>query len=87
MQLSPSNLPPERSAELLDLLLSELAVQEGSEGLLAWTKVSLPLKNTLLEADARALEAAYVKKLEETALPDIDPAEQLGRVTGRTVSI
>ncbi|MGY4334529.1 hypothetical protein ACVWWG_008946 [Bradyrhizobium sp. LB7.2] len=65
-------LPPDRSAELLDRLLGELAVREGGEDLLAWAKISLPLKNTLLEADARALEAAYQKRLEEAALPDIN---------------
>lgn len=72
----PPVLPPERSAELLDRLLDELGRLEGSEGLLAWAKISLPLKNTLLEADARVLEAAYQKRFEEAALPEIDPAEQ-----------
>ncbi|MBP0115731.1 ERF family protein [Bradyrhizobium vignae] len=71
----PPVLPPEHSAELLDRLLGELTLQEGSEGLLAWAKVSLPLKNTLLEADARVLEAAYQKRLEETALPDTELAD------------
>jgi len=72
----PPVLAPEHSAALLDRLLGELTLQEGSEGLLAWAKISLPLKNTLVEADARALEAAYQRRLEETALPEIDPAEQ-----------
>ncbi|MDF0583791.1 ERF family protein [Bradyrhizobium yuanmingense] len=69
-------LPPERSAELLDRLLDELGRLEGSEGMLAWAKISLPLKDTLLEADARVLEAAYQKRFEEAPLPEIDPAEQ-----------
>jgi hypothetical protein len=69
-------LPPDRSAELLDRLLGELALLEGGEDLLAWAKISLPLKNTLLEADARVLEAAYQKRFEEAALPDLDIAEQ-----------
>lgn len=47
-----------------------------AEGLLAWTKISLPLKNTLLEADARVLEAAYQKRFEEAALPDTYLADQ-----------
>ncbi|UWU67610.1 ERF family protein [Bradyrhizobium sp. NC92] len=72
----PPVLSPERSAELLDRLLGELALPEDSEGLLAWAKISLPLKNTLLEADARVLEAAYQKRFEEAALPDINLAEQ-----------
>lgn len=68
-------LPPDRSAELLDRLLGELAIREGGEDLLAWAKISLPLKNTLLEADARILEAAYQKRFEEAALPDLDTAD------------
>ncbi|MGY3408450.1 hypothetical protein ACVWZV_004563 [Bradyrhizobium sp. GM5.1] len=69
-------LSPERSAELLERLLGELASQEASETLLDWAKISLPLKNTLLAADARMLEAAYQKRFEEVALPDISVAEQ-----------
>ncbi|KYG21658.1 single-stranded DNA-binding protein [Bradyrhizobium sp. AT1] len=69
-------LPPDRSAELLDRLLGELALQEDGEDLLAWAKISLPLKNTLLEADARILEAAYQKRFEEAALPDLDVADK-----------
>jgi hypothetical protein len=38
----PPVLPPERSAELLDRLLGELAVQDDADGLLAWAKTSLP---------------------------------------------
>ncbi|WGR73894.1 MULTISPECIES: ERF family protein [unclassified Bradyrhizobium] len=72
----PPVLPPERSAELLERLLGELASQEAGDGLLAWAKVSLALKNTLLAADARILEAAYQKKLAEAALPDVSRAEQ-----------
>ena len=48
-------MPPEPSAELLERLLGEPALQAGDEGLLAWAKASLPPKNTLLERDARAL--------------------------------
>ncbi|MEY9590256.1 hypothetical protein ABIA06_002547 [Bradyrhizobium yuanmingense] len=80
----PPVLTPEHSAELLNRLLGELTSQEGSEGLLAWAKISLPLKNTLLEGDARALEAAYQERLEEAALPDIDPAEQRNRHEAHT---
>ncbi|MCA1469246.1 ERF family protein [Bradyrhizobium sp. IC3195] len=72
----PPILAPERSAELLDRLLGELTLQQGSDELLAWAKISLPLKNTLLEADARLLEAAYQKRFEEAALPDINVADQ-----------
>ncbi|MCK1359030.1 ERF family protein [Bradyrhizobium sp. 199] len=71
----PPVLPPERSAKLLDRLLGELALHEGNAELLAWARISLPLKNTLLEADARVVEAAYQKRLEDIAVRDVDPAE------------
>jgi hypothetical protein len=66
----------ESSAELLERLLSELARQEGSNELIAWAKASLPLKNTLLEADARTLEDAYQQKREGLALPDLDDEDR-----------
>lgn len=61
----PPILPLERSTELRDRLLDELARQEGGEALLGWAKSILPLKNTLQEADARALEAEYERRTEE----------------------
>ena len=50
---------PQASAELRDRLLSELRPLTSGDDLLNWAKTSLPLKNTLLEADARTVEAAY----------------------------
>ncbi|MDD1529820.1 single-stranded DNA-binding protein [Bradyrhizobium sp. WBOS7] len=72
----PPMLSPERSAELLDRLLGELASREDSDGLLAWAKTSLPLKNTLLEPDARVLEAAYQKRGEQIAPLEFDLTDQ-----------
>jgi hypothetical protein len=69
-------LAPDRSAELLQRLLGELALLGGDEDLLAWAKINLPLKNTLLEPDARVLEAAYQKRAEEAAVWDIDIVDQ-----------
>lgn len=60
-------LDPPRSAELREQLLSQLEALLASEGLLAWAKASLPLKNTLLESDARLVESAYQNKLEDVA--------------------
>jgi hypothetical protein len=57
-------LQPRRSAELREQLLNQLEALRASEALLAWAKVSLPLKNTLLETDARLVEAAYQTKLD-----------------------
>ncbi|MDA9421451.1 ERF family protein [Bradyrhizobium sp. CCBAU 53380] len=82
----PPILPPERSAELRDRLLDELDRQEGGEALLAWTKSILPLKNTLMEADARALEAAYERRNVDSTAPgsqhvyeDADSKPSLGQ--------
>jgi len=72
----PAVLPPERSAVLLDQLLGQLSAQKEDDGLLAWTKISLPLKNTLVEADARVLEAAYQRRIGNTPLTDIHSAVQ-----------
>ena len=58
-----------QSAELRDQLLRQLASPSAIADLLAWAKASLPLKNTLLEADARVVEAAYQAKLEDAAHP------------------
>lgn len=65
---------PQASAELRDRLLGELRSLTGGDDLLSWAMTSLPLKNTLLEADARSVEAAYQKRLEEAALPEISLA-------------
>ncbi|WP_027524846.1 ERF family protein [Bradyrhizobium sp. Ec3.3] len=57
-------LGPPQSAELREQLLSQLAALPPDNDLLTWAKASIPLKNTLLEADARMVEAAYRTKLE-----------------------
>lgn len=64
------------SAELRELLLSQLGGLASDEGLLSWCKASLPLKNTLVEADARLVEAAYHRRLEEVTIPAALIAEQ-----------
>jgi hypothetical protein len=70
-------LGPPQSAELREQLVSQLAALTNSEDLLAWVMASLPRKNTLLEADARVVEAAYRTRLEDTTRPAtsiVDPA-------------
>lgn len=71
----PGLLGPNASAELRQRLLNQLAMQAG-EDLLAWAQVSLPLKNSLLEADARAVEAAYEMRLGDAPLFATRMAEQ-----------
>ncbi|BBC01165.1 MULTISPECIES: ERF family protein [Bradyrhizobium] len=65
-------LGPPQSAELRERLLSQLAVLPPGDDLLTWAKASLQLKNTLLEPDAKLVEAAYQTKLQE--------ADRLGTV-------
>jgi hypothetical protein len=65
----PAILGPPQSADLRNRLLTQLSPLSSSDDLLAWAKASLPLKNTLLEADARAVEAAYETRLEQAAPP------------------
>lgn len=72
-------LEPGRSTELREQLLSQLKALQASETLLAWAKATLPLKNTLLETDARLVECAYQTKLEDlTSSPgiDVEPAAE-----------
>lgn len=84
----PPVLPPERSAELLERLLHELSTQEDNEGLIAWTRANWPLKNTLREADARTLEAAYQARLDclphsqrdDDGPPHTSPAAPIGTI-------
>lgn len=57
-------LAAEDSAALRDQLLVQLEV---TTDLLSWAKTNLPLKNTLLEVDARTIEAAYANRLEPAA--------------------
>lgn len=59
-------LGPLPSAELREQLLSQLAAMPAGGDLLAWAKACLPRKNTLLEPDARIVEAAYQTKLDDT---------------------
>ena len=64
-------LTPLQSAELRERLLGDLGA---AGGLLTWAKASLPVKDTLLEADARLVEAAFERRLEQSAPPPVSEA-------------
>ncbi|MDF0497967.1 ERF family protein [Bradyrhizobium yuanmingense] len=66
--LNQSLRDAQASAELRDRLLGELSSLPSGDDLLNWAKTSLPLKNTLLERDARSIEAAFQTRL-EAAVP------------------
>ena len=66
---SPAPLAPAQSTELCGRLLSELEAIPSGGDLLAWAKTSLPLKNMLLERDARLLEAAFEARVEQVDPP------------------
>ncbi|MCA6104663.1 ERF family protein [Bradyrhizobium australafricanum] len=72
----PAVLGTPESAELRERLLSQLAALPPGDDLLIWAKASLPLKNTLLEPDARLVEAVYLTKLQETDRPVAKTIEQ-----------
>jgi hypothetical protein len=70
----PPVLEAQASAEVRARLLTELAA---AQDLLAFAKASLPIKDTLNEADARAVEEAYQKRLQlETASATSDERGQ-----------
>ena len=69
----PTALDAEKSAELRDRLLQELSTYETDDALAVWAYRSLPLKNTLIEDDAKAVEAAYLAKV--GSFNDPAPAE------------
>ncbi|WP_166294225.1 ERF family protein [Bradyrhizobium sp. 2S1] len=68
----PPLLSLDQSAQLREQMLAELDCLTSENDLLAWAQVGLPRKNTLLVADARALESAYLEKLAavQQVLPD-----------------
>lgn len=53
------------SATLKDKMLAEIANRTSESELLAWAEGSLAKKNTLVEADAQIIEAAYQNQLRE----------------------
>ncbi|MCP1834171.1 hypothetical protein J2R76_002508 [Bradyrhizobium sp. USDA 4532] len=68
-------LGPPQSAALRERLLSQLATLPRGDDLLVWAKASLPLKNTLLEPDAKLVEAAYLANLQEAGrVSMVEPA-------------
>jgi hypothetical protein len=87
---SSATLSVEESAALRDRLLTEIAGLQSQDSATTWACHSLPLKNTMTEADAKLLEKAFEKKLfgwllAETATltsgnasPDSDPASEAG---------
>jgi hypothetical protein len=82
----PAILDPPQSANLRDRLLTQLSALASSDDLLPWAKASLPLKNTLLEADARTVEAAYRRQLDQAAPPGTDMAQDEPLATDQVVT-
>jgi len=64
-------LSSNESASLRDRLVQEISAIASDEALALWAHRSLPLKNTLTQVDAQAVEAAYLAKLSS------DPDSQL----------
>ncbi|UPK40589.1 ERF family protein [Bradyrhizobium sp. 186] len=64
------------SADLRQRLLEQLDGLRDNADLLGWAKTSLPLKNTLLEVDARLVEAAYQTRVEKASPPSASDVER-----------
>ena len=73
-------LSANESASLRDRLVQEISAITTDEALALWAYRSLPLKNTLTQVDAQAVEAAYLAKLSS------DPASQLEFMEDRIAS-
>jgi ERF superfamily protein len=68
-------LAVEKSAELRDRLVSEIAALESHESAVAWASEALPRKNTLTASDARWVETAFA--LKQSAFPASNGGEPL----------
>jgi hypothetical protein len=66
------------SEELRDQLLGEICTSTDAEDLALWAHRRLPAKNTLTEADARLVEAAYQSILVVSQNDDLQGPEQTG---------
>jgi hypothetical protein len=65
--LHRSGLAAEPSATLRDQLVAEICDLKSDEDLALWARRGLPAKNSLTADDARAVEAAYLTKLDATS--------------------
>jgi hypothetical protein len=65
----PPMLSQQASSELRDQMLAELKSLSNDQELTGWAKDGLARKNTLLEADARVIEATYQEKFAQTVPP------------------
>nr|WP_249813118.1 ERF family protein [Bradyrhizobium sp. 156] len=69
-------LGPQASADLRQRLLEQLDGLRDNADLLGWAKTNLPLKNTLLEPDARLVGAAYQTRVEKASPPSASDVER-----------
>ena len=74
----PPVLDQPASGELRDQLLAEIRALTDGEDLALWAHRRLPAKNTLTEADARLVEAAYQSIMVGSQQGDLQRPEQTG---------
>jgi hypothetical protein len=72
---APPTLEGDSSAEVRDRLLQEITETAGEEALAVWAKQAMPLKNQLAQGDARAVEAAYLAKVNGSSDDPILPKD------------
>jgi len=72
------SLPSEASEKLRTQLIAELEELEEANALATWAQRALPLKNQLVTADAKAVEAAFAQRLAEFGehAPAADPMRE-----------
>ena len=75
---APIILAPEQSAAMRDRLLGEVAGLPSADQAAGWAREVLSAKNSLIAADAGAVEDAFERKLSELA-----PADPVGEQSGR----
>lgn len=64
--LNNPRLTPAQSSEVRERLIDELGNLQSEESISEWAKAILPVKNTLLEIDASAIEDAFRGRFEQT---------------------
>jgi hypothetical protein len=64
--LNQPRLTPVESGEMRKRLMEELGALQSEESIFRWAKAILPVKNTLLETDASAIEDAFQSRVDRT---------------------
>jgi hypothetical protein len=81
---TPSLLPPAHSTEVRERLLAQIAGLGSADAAASWARDGITAKNRLTVADARVVEAAFVRKLKDVEVnpfPDLPSAPRSAAAT------